>query len=286
MTLGTLLKQTEDSLSAVTETYAVEARLLLTTLLGFSKLDLVLERNTVIETSEVSRVLAAIKRREAHEPLQYILGEQGFMGLTFKVKPGVLIPRDDTESLVVYALKRLESTVKPHILDVGTGSGAIAISLLKGIADAKAVAVDISTLALTIAAENAQRLGVLERLTILESDLFEAVDGMQFDLIISNPPYIPISDRRTLQREVSCYEPETALFAGEDGLDFYRRMIPAAGRYLKSDGLLMFEAGHDQGERIAAMMREAGYEDVHLECDLRGVPRFIIGKCRHGGYDV
>ncbi|MDN5297915.1 MAG: release factor glutamine methyltransferase [Clostridiales bacterium] len=286
MTLGTLLKQTEDRLSAVTETDAVEARMLLTALLGVSKLDLVLNRNTVVEAPEVARVLAAVKRREAHEPIQYILGEQGFMGMTFHVRPGVLIPRDDTESLVVYALKCLETIEKPHILDVGTGSGAIAVSLLKGKDDASAVAVDIALTALDVTAENARRLGVSERLTILESDLFEAVSDLQFDLIISNPPYIPISDRETLQHEVSCFEPETALFGGDDGLDFYRRMIPMAERHLKAEGLLMFEAGHDQGERIAAMMWEAGYEDVHLECDLRGVPRFIIGKCRHGGYDV
>jgi release factor glutamine methyltransferase len=256
MTLGRLLKQVETLLQPVTPEYAVEARRLVCSLLGISRLDLVLNRDAVVSKSDEALVLSAVGRRQTHEPLQYILGEQGFMDMTFVVRPGVLIPRDDTEPLVVYALKRLSAISKPAILDVGSGSGAIAISLLKGLTDATAIAVDISEDALEMTAENAVRLGVSERLTVLRSDLFETVHAMQFDLIISNPPYIPEADRDALQREVSCFEPETALFGGKDGLDFYRRMIPDAGAYLKPGGFLMFEAGFDQGEQIAAIFEK------------------------------
>lgn len=283
MILKDLQTSLEERLSTITNEYLIESKLLLEGILGISRIDLILDKERLMTPSDLSQIEIALERRLKREPIQYILGTQDFMGLTFKVTPHVLIPRQDTESLVEYAQVTLSQLKRKacrdlNLLDIGTGSGAIAISLAKLVEGLHVTALDISAEALAVAKENAASHGLLGRMTFVVSDLFENVESQGFDLIISNPPYIPDGDRPSLEPEVSQYEPSLALFEREDGLGLYRKMIPQALAFLNPGGFLMFEAGHDQGDRIADMMRAEGYQNVHLERDLRGIPRFIIGQ--------
>lgn len=189
-------------------------------------------------------------RRAAREPLQYILGETEFMGLTFHVEPGVLIPRADTEILVEKAL----AWIKPgaRVLDIGTGSGAIAVSLAKLGRQAQVTAVDVSDRALEIARRNAERNGAA--VEFVKSDCFSALKGRKYDMIVSNPPYISEDEMRGLMPEVMC-EPELALFGGADGLDFYRRISREAPEYLNEGGCLLFEIGWLQKDAVSALVK-------------------------------
>lgn len=194
---------------------------------------------------------AMIARRESREPMQYILGETGFMGLVFHVKPGVLIPRQDTEILCEQALAMIPAGGR--VLDIGTGSGALAVSIAKLAPGSRVTAVDISGEALAIAGENAKRNGADVR--FVKSDCFDALDGEVFDVIVSNPPYIPREEMDGLMQEVR-HEPELALFGGEDGLDFYRRICREAPAHLAEGGCLLFEIGWQQKDGICRLVRE------------------------------
>ena len=204
-----------------------------------------------VEPSAAARYEALIARRESREPLQYILGETEFMGLTFHVEPGVLIPRYDTEVLCEEALRRLKKGA--HVLDIGTGSGAIAISMAKLGPNCAVTAVDVSDTALSIAGGNAGALGADVR--FVKSDCFTALDGETFDMIISNPPYIDEGEMRELMPEV-LREPELALYGGADGLDFYRRISREAKAHLAPGGYLLFEIGWKQKDAVEALLRE------------------------------
>ena len=193
---------------------------------------------------------ALCDRRAAREPLQYILGETEFMGLTFHVEPGVLIPRADTEILVEKALELMQPGAR--VLDIGTGSGALAISLAKLGKDVRVTAVDISDAALTIARANAERLSA--DVEFVKSDCFSALKGEKFDMIISNPPYISDEEMKELMPEV-LLEPHLALFGGEDGLDFYRRISREAPEYLNEGGCLLFEIGWLQKDAVSALVK-------------------------------
>jgi len=281
MTLGELRTQIAASLKTITEEWETESQQLLCGLLDISRLDLVLERGMQLSDDDVDKVVKALNRRLEREPLQYILGTQGFMGLDFIVTPGVLIPRHDTETLVAYAIDLLATLETPYVLDIGTGSGAIILSILKALKGAQGVAIDISVEALNVARQNAERFNIGSRVDFRESDIFSGMtlrEKQAFDLIISNPPYIPLDDKETLQREITEYEPESALYGGVDGLSFYRKIIPEAKAYLKSGGWLMFEAGHDQAPAVETLLRQCKYEEVSHFNDLRGVSRFIIGR--------
>ncbi len=192
---------------------------------------------------------AILARREAREPMQYILGETDFMGQTFHVEPGVLIPRPDTEILCEEALRRLSPGMR--VLDIGTGSGALAVSIKKLAPDCDVTAVDVSDAALHIARGNAARNGAQVR--FVKSDCFAALAGETFDVIVSNPPYIDREDMAGLMPEVK-REPELALFGGEDGLDFYRRISREAGAYLAEGGALLFEIGWKQKDDVSALL--------------------------------
>ena len=193
---------------------------------------------------------AIIARREKREPMQYILGSAGFMGLDFHVEPGVLCPRPDTEILCEEALRRLKPGAR--VLDIGTGSGAIAVSLAKLGKDVSVTAVDISDTALAVAKDNAERNGAQVR--FVRSDCFAALEGETFDMIVSNPPYINSMEMAELMPEVR-REPELALFGGEDGLDFYRRISREAGAYLNEGGCLIFEIGWQQKDAVSDLLR-------------------------------
>lgn len=214
-----------------------------------------------------------IKRRCSHIPLQYLTGEQEFMGLTFKVTPDVLIPRQDTECLVEEALKYVRDGHR--VLDMCTGSGCIAISLKSFVQGADVVAADISGAALLVAEENAGLNH--QQIQFVESDLFENITG-EFDMIISNPPYIPSEIIATLMPEVREHEPLLALDGTEDGLYFYRMITKKSISRLKKNGMLLYEIGYDQGEAVSGIMKEYGFEDIQVRKDLAGLDRVVIGR--------
>ena len=214
-----------------------------------------------------------IRKRAEHVPLQYITGEQEFMGLPFKVNSNVLIPRQDTETLVEEALKVIRPGMK--VLDMCTGSGCILISILKNVLNVEGVGCDISKQALIVAKENAKLNNVVA--TFERSDLFDHVTET-FDVIVSNPPYIRTEEIATLMPEVCQFEPINALDGKEDGLFFYRKMIAESSKYLNPNGVILFEIGYDQGQDVSLMLKEAGYKDVQIVKDLAQNDRVVIGR--------
>lgn len=214
-----------------------------------------------------------LERRGTHVPLQYITGEQEFMGIPFLVNDKVLIPRQDTEILVEEAMKAVKEG--EEVLDVCTGSGCIIVSLLKLVPGTRGTACDISEEALEVARENAGRQKVSVR--FCQGDLFEPITG-KFDVIVSNPPYIPTAEIEKLMEEVRLFEPVTALDGREDGLCFYRRLAAESPEYLKPGGWLMVEIGCDQGEQVSELFREAGFCKVIVKKDLAGLDRVVKGR--------
>ena len=221
---------------------------------------------------QVAEYESVLNKRAEHVPLQYITGEQEFMGIPFHVNDAVLIPRQDTETLVEEALKVIRPGMK--VLDMCTGSGCILISILKNVVDVTGFGYDISKQAINVAKENAKLNNV--NATFERSDLFDDVSDT-FDVIVSNPPYIPTDVIGGLMPEVAVYEPMQALDGKEDGLHFYRRIVTDASKYLNPEGKLLFEIGHDQGESVSSLMKEAGYKDVRVVKDLAGNDRVVIG---------
>jgi release factor glutamine methyltransferase len=224
------------------------------------------------------RFAALIEQRYLGEPIQYITGEQEFYGLPFRVNDDVLIPRPETEHLVEKALELAGRFARPRIVDVGTGSGAIAVALAHKLPKARITAVDISTVALEVARGNAERNGVARRIEFKESDLLAAVADERFEIVVSNPPYVPVNDRETLAVEVREHEPAVALFGGEGGLALYRRLIPAAFAALEQRGWLAMEIGYGQSKTIARLMNDTGFERVEFVPDLQGIPRVVCGR--------
>ena len=219
-----------------------------------------------------------IERRLAGEPIQYITGEAEFYGLPFHVNRDVLIPRPETEHLVEKAMALAAEFVRPKIVDVGTGSGAIAVALAHALPFAVITATDISADALAVAKANAARNGVADRVRFFKGDLLEAVAGEHFDIVISNPPYVPESDHATLDVEVRDYEPAQALFAGEDGLQIYRRLIPAAFGALVPGGFLALEIGYGQRAGIEALLVREGFAGIEFIPDLQGIARVAVAR--------
>jgi len=260
------------ALLAELEDGRLDTRLLLEHFCGIDTNRLLAEPDRRVTEEERARFLAGIRRRAAREPLAYITGEQFFMGLPFVVCENVLIPEQDTENLVEEALRLLDDGSR--ILDLCTGSGCILLSLLRYSNGCTGVGTDLSDRALEIARTNARALQMEDRTTWLQGDLFEALDrSLRFDLIISNPPYIPTDVIETLAPEVRCAEPRMALDGGADGLDFYRRIIREAPGHLVIGGRLMLEIGYDQGEAVRALLEEAGYYGIEILRDYGGNDR-------------
>lgn len=214
-----------------------------------------------------------LAKRCTHVPLQYLTGEQEFMGLPFRVTPDVLIPRQDTEVLVEETLKYLKPGQR--VLDLCTGSGCIAISLKSFVPEAEVDGADLSEGALKIASENSLRNQL--PVTFFQSDLFSKVTET-YDMIVSNPPYIPSAVIPTLMPEVCEHEPMLALDGTEDGLYFYDKITRDSVRFLKKGGMLLYEIGHDQGAAVSEMMRQAGYTQVQVKKDLAGLDRVVVGR--------
>lgn len=237
-----------------------DAAQMLAHVLGEDALMMRLNNHRQLADGQMDAYEVLIARREKREPMQYILGETSFMGLVFHVEPGVLCPRPDTEILCEEALRRIGPGMR--VLDIGTGSGALAVSIAKLAEGAQVTAVDVSDTALAIARDNAQRNGANVR--FVRSDCFAALEGEMFDMIVSNPPYISSEEMAQLMPEVM-QEPELALFGGEDGLDFYRRISREAGEYLKDGGVLLFEIGWKQKDDVSALLRESIGEPFALK---------------------
>lgn len=238
------------------------------------------------QEDEAERYLALIKKRAQHIPLQHITHQAFFMGHEFYVDRRALVPRQDTEVLVEEALRVLSDRSAPRILDMCTGSGCILLSLLAEKPGSFGVGADVSADALAVAACNARRLGLEERAVLVESDLFSAEvfhkkygkDAAEYDILISNPPYIPTGDIPGLMEEVRGHDPIQALDGREDGLYFYRAITAEAGAYLKPGGWLLYEIGADQGAAVSGMLRDAGFEEVAVKKDLAGLDRVVLGR--------
>ncbi|MCD7708501.1 MAG: peptide chain release factor N(5)-glutamine methyltransferase [Clostridiales bacterium] len=230
--------------------------------------------DTEMSAEQTQEYSSLLKKRAEHIPLQYITGEQDFMGLTFSVNSSVLIPRQDTESLVEAALRCIAPGMK--VMDMCTGSGCILISVLKLSSNVTGFGYDNSKQALGVAKDNAKRNGVT---AIFEhSDLFADVQERDFDMIICNPPYIRTDEIAHLMPEVSQFEPGEALDGHEDGLYFYRKITEAAPEFLKPDGMLFFEIGYDQGSDVPLIMEKSGFSDVKIKKDLAGNNRVASGR--------
>ncbi len=221
---------------------------------------------------------AWVRRRRAGEPIQYITGEAEFYGLSFRVNRDVLIPRPETEHLVEKAIELARGFERQRIVDVGTGSGAVAVALASNLPDAEIHATDVSAAALKVAQANAARNGVADHVAFHEGDLLTPVAGRRFDLIVSNPPYVPEGDRDSLSVEVRDYEPARALFAGADGLATYRRLIPAAFAALATDGFIVLEIGFGQQPAVEGLLAGAGFTGIEFTNDLQGIPRVAVAR--------
>ena len=231
--------------------------------------------NDEVDPEVLTEYKRVVEKRAEHVPLQYITGEQEFMGMAFKVNSNVLIPRQDTETLVEEALKVIGPQM--DVLDLCTGSGCILLSILKNAPTVRGTGSDVSKQALLVAKENA-KLHNLEAEWV-RSNLFDNVSG-QFDVIVSNPPYIAQAEILTLMPEVGQFEPVQALDGGVDGLDFYRKIVEQAPQYLKENGYLFFEIGWDQGTQVQQLMQEAGFARVTVIKDLAGNDRVVKGQMK------
>ena len=261
------------------ESAARDALALLLHTLGITRAQFYADPDREITPTEQAAYEAAVARRLKNEPMQYITGEQEFYGLALRVTPAVLIPRPETEYLVEAVLTEMKAVAEPSILDVGTGSGAIAIALAHHLRHAKIIATDISPAALAVARENAARHDT--NIRFVESDLLAALPDQTFDAIVSNPPYVPESDRRILHPQVRDWEPANALFAPvvsgkDDGLAIYRLLIPQARAALVPNGLLAVEIGHGQRDAVAELL--SGWQSVRFIDDLQGIPRVVLAR--------
>ena len=251
----------------------LDARLLLEEVCGTDHNTLLCHGDREVSEAEEEQYRKALEQRAVHVPLQHLLGYQDFMGLRFQVNEHVLIPRQDTEILVEGAMRYLHDGMR--ILDLCTGSGCILLSLLHYSNDCEGTGVDISKEALQVAALNAELLGI--KADFLKSDLYEKVTG-KFDLLVSNPPYIERKVIPTLMEEVREYDPYIALDGGEDGLDFYRRIIGGAQDYLERGGQILMEIGSGQAQAVSELLREAGFKEIDVCRDFAGLDRVVSGR--------
>jgi len=248
-----------------------DAWLLMEYVSGIRRIDYLRTSFTCVEAAKADKYMSLIERRGRHYPLQYITGHQEFMGLDFMVNEAVLIPRQDTESLVEAVLEHMKTG--DEVLDMCTGSGCIIISLAAKKQVCRAVGADISEEAMKVARANAKHNHVKD-IEFVQSDLFDKIEGC-YDIIVANPPYIPSEDVEELMPEVKLYEPVLALDGASDGLSFYRRIIQGAKAYLKSGGYLFFEIGCNQAKEICEMLRENGFLEAAVRKDLAGLDRVV-----------
>lgn len=288
MILRQLILELKKSLDDSSASPLLDAQLIAGLVLGRDRLHILTNPSDEISIENENRIRALARKRRSGVPLQHITGKQEFMGLDFEVGPQVLIPRPDTEILVEEAISDLKNRGALSILDIGTGSGAIAVSLAKYLPLSNVYAVDISKDALETAAINAARNGVEKRVEFLLGSLFEPFEdiGEKADAIVSNPPYIPAGEIDSLQREVAVYEPRGALDGGSDGLEFYRAIVEKAPRFLKHGGMIYLEVGAGQAEAVENLLKqvkcggESCYNNILRIKDLAGIERVVKASLR------
>lgn len=279
MVLSDVLRYGEETLqNAGIADAKIDAFTLLEMASGVNRTTYLLYKDHKVNEQQFESYKRLIERRAAHEPCQYIVGKCEFMGFEFEVNPSVLIPRQDTETLVEEVLKIMPG--KSRVLDLCTGSGAIAISLQRYRPDIYPTAVDISGEALNVAVANSRARHCI--IDFVQSDLFEALDpNEKFDVIVSNPPYVSDAEYETLMPEVKDHEPALALKAGEKGLDIYERLIREAPSYLKEGGILALEIGCSQAEAVTKLMEAQGFVEIKVVKDLAGLDRVVIGYLKY-----
>lgn len=253
---------------------ALDARIFVKKVFGLSDADLIAGEDRLAMEDEQATLEAMMTRRLSGEPVSRILGQREFWGLMFTVTPAVLDPRPDTETIVQAAVQEMAVNPPATILDLGTGSGCLLIALLTEFPGARGTAVDISPEALAVAKMNAETLGVVDRITFVEGRWFDSVTG-SYDLIVSNPPYIPIQDIESLAPEVRNHDPILALAGGDDGYDAYRVIIKETQAHLNPGGLCYLETGFDQGENVARLAGESNLSVRRIIPDIAGIPRAV-----------
>lgn len=258
---------------------SLDAKVLLCHVLQKDELYLIVHGKDEISDKDMTLYKELLCRRGNKEPVSYITGHKEFMGLDFSIEQGVLIPRPETEHIVEYIIENYKDKAV-DVLDICTGSGAIGVSVAHFLKKSFVTCVDISPVALKIASLNAKRLGAEDRVTVEEKDALYPMDfGKKFDIVISNPPYIPDDVVLTLSDDVKNYEPHLALSGGEDGLRFYHAITKNAPHFLKKDGLLIYETGHDMGQKVKDIMKD-NFKDIEFIKDLAGYNRVVYGTLK------
>ncbi len=277
MSIKTALANAGKVLSeAAVDRAQMDATWLLADLLGRDRAFLIAHANEALTPAQQQELESRVARRAEGEPLQYITGHQEFFQLDFEVTRDVLIPRPETELIVEAALELLERNGAINFADIGTGSGCIAISLLKELPGARAVAIDLSPAALQVAKRNANRHRVIDRLRLIEADGFSAIEPNEiFDLVVSNPPYVSDEEMKNVQREVR-YEPAGALAGGQDGLDVIRQLLRDVPGFLRRGAHFIFEIGFEQGEAVKPLIDQAIWDLIEIRRDLAKIPRTVI----------
>ena len=279
MTIKEIIIRYSKELEEISPTPRLDVETLLQKALGVDRLYILLNLDKDLSEDEEKTFNKFIEERLNNRPIAYIVGNREFMGLDFYVQAGVLIPRPDTEVLVEEVIELAKDKGQIEILDIGTGSGAITVSLAKYLENAKLTSVDISEIALEIGKKNAISNNVEDRINFVKSDLFSSLNKNQkFDIIVSNPPYIKREVIDTLDKQVKDFEPYNALEGGIDGLDFYRAITTQAKDYLKEGGVLAYEVGHDQSEDVSKLMKMYGYTNIYTRKDLQQIDRVVIGN--------
>lgn len=254
----------------------IEVQCLLQNVLHVPRVYLLAHPERRLTETEFTRYSERLQRRLHGEPVAYILGEREFYGLNLKVTPATLIPRPDTELLVELAVQRIPAREHCAVLDLGTGSGAIALAIAQACPQAEVLACDASAAALAVAQENARTLGI-SNVSFVQSDWLTALGMQRFALIVSNPPYIAAGDPHLVQGDVR-FEPVSALISGKDGLDDIRQIITRSPAHLVPGGWLLLEHGYDQAARVRGLLQDAGFDGVFSACDLAGIERASAGR--------
>ncbi|MBO5131309.1 MAG: peptide chain release factor N(5)-glutamine methyltransferase [Romboutsia sp.] len=280
MTIRELFNTYMEELSHISDTPKLDIEILLSKALGdVDRLYIHLNLHKELTKEQLDSFNEMIQDRLKGRPIAYIVNNREFMGLDFYVEEGVLIPRPDTEPLVEEVIELVKGKENLKIVDIGTGSGAITVSLAKYIKDCQVYSLDISDKALSIGLKNAISNEVEDKINFIKSNIFSGIEdkGLKLDVIVSNPPYIRRADIETLHTQVKDYEPYIALEGGEDGLNFYRDITRESVKYLKDKGILAFEVGHDQAEDVSEILKHNGYTNIYTKKDLQGIDRVVIG---------
>lgn len=279
-TIGALLICGYEKLkNAGIESYQIDSQILLSKVMDKDRIFILTHRDMPVGEGAAEEYMKLIELREKKMPIKYMLGECEFMGYMFKVREGVLIPRPDTEVLVESVISRVKECGYRRICDVCTGSGIIGITVAKECEETEVLCLDISSVALETAMENAKNLGVSERVEVVFSDLlgYALERELRFDVIVSNPPYIRTSDIGGLMADVKEYEPFEALCGGEDGLEFYRKITEQSMMLLRKEGMLAFEIGYDQRADVMNILADKGFGNISTAKDLSGNDRVVLG---------